>query len=273
MPDGCSNTPPVVIVCNGLAAQCDFGGAPDIVSASLDAGCASVLFDYRHMGGSDGKPRNHVDGMKQKEDIKRVLHFVQTDKHVNQLLDSSRIALHGISNGGAYTLEISPDAQLLGVSAIIATVPRVSVPLPHVLRQTLHEPLKIVALLRLLIILLIDQFFLGCVLYRNRQKTGWPYLYVPLRGSPGTPAPIQARKSLSGTFVPTQPRGGWRNAITVDSLGRILTTKNPPAKAASGARVPMLLIAGTKRWHTHAAFSLFCHLLRKKATTFFLFLG
>jgi len=237
---GVDKRPPVVVVLNGLALQCDFSGVPEVVNTALDNGCACAVFDYRHFGASDGIPRHHVNCRRQKEDARLVVRFLQSDSIASQLVDSTRVALHGVSNGGGYALQMSAECDTLGISAIVATVPRLNTPVSTVLLRSVREPTIVVAFIRLLAIIMLDAL-LACFLARQRAKHGMPYLYVPVRDAPGRPAPIQAPSSLVNKAVPPKPRGGWCNKLSAASL-RNLMSSEPPSKVAMVSRVPVLLI-------------------------------
>lgn len=65
-----------------------------------DAGFATLIFDYRHMGASDGQPRQHLDPAKQIEDYKNAITYVcGLDE-----LDEDRVGIWGISYSGGHVL-------------------------------------------------------------------------------------------------------------------------------------------------------------------------
>lgn len=82
-----------------------------------EAGLATLIFDYRGFGVSDGEPRQHVDPNMQMEDYKNAISFVETLPEV----DPERIGIWGISMSGGYVLIIG--ATDLRVKCIISTIP------------------------------------------------------------------------------------------------------------------------------------------------------
>jgi cephalosporin-C deacetylase-like acetyl esterase len=81
------------------------------------AGVASLVFDYRNFGASDGEPREHLDPNMQIEDYKNGMSFVQSLPEV----DPERVGIWGISYSGGHVL-------LLGaldprVKCIVSIVP------------------------------------------------------------------------------------------------------------------------------------------------------
>lgn len=63
-------------------------------------GCATLRFDYRGLGDSDGEPRQHLDPRAQIEDYRNALSFVATLPQV----DANRIGVWGISYSGGHAL-------------------------------------------------------------------------------------------------------------------------------------------------------------------------
>ena len=59
-PDGAQEHLPVVVMFNGYATEWTFGTAP-FIEAFTQAGFATLNFDYRHFGESEGQPRQMVD--------------------------------------------------------------------------------------------------------------------------------------------------------------------------------------------------------------------
>lgn len=81
------------------------------------AGFAALVFDYRHLGGSDGDPRRLVDPGRQLDDWAAALEYVRSLEAV----DGGRVALWGTSFSGGHALATArrePD-----VGAVVAQVP------------------------------------------------------------------------------------------------------------------------------------------------------
>ncbi|KDR70438.1 hypothetical protein GALMADRAFT_282207 [Galerina marginata CBS 339.88] len=68
---------PVVVAGHGLTATKEAGMASFGERWAIDAGFASVIFDYRYFGKSGGEPRNLVDFDKQLEDFRSVVEWVR----------------------------------------------------------------------------------------------------------------------------------------------------------------------------------------------------
>eukprot|EP00877_Chromochloris_zofingiensis_P003875 jgi/Chrzof1/13489/UNPLg00577.t1 len=104
---------------HGMGAQKDIG-LPKYAEQFAAEGTAVLVFDYRTFGGSDGEPRHWVNPYKHLADWWAVVGHVK-DTELNGTVDSSRLALWGVSYAGGHALMT---AARLGdnVSAIIANV-------------------------------------------------------------------------------------------------------------------------------------------------------
>jgi uncharacterized protein len=63
-------------------------------------GLATLIFDYRHFGGSEGEPRQHIDPWSQLEDYRNAISFLEGLAEV----DDERIGAWGISYSGGHVL-------------------------------------------------------------------------------------------------------------------------------------------------------------------------
>ena len=66
----------------------------------VDAGFAVLLFDYRNLGASDGRRRQHLDPQLQLEDYRNAISYLETRDDV----DAGRIGVWGISYSGGHAL-------------------------------------------------------------------------------------------------------------------------------------------------------------------------
>jgi len=89
---------PVIVLCHGFAGVQDMV-LPAVAFCFAQAGFAVVTFDYRGFGDSGGE-RGRLTVARQQEDIRVVLHWVQS----NPVLDERRIGLWGTGLGGGHAL-------------------------------------------------------------------------------------------------------------------------------------------------------------------------
>ena len=107
---------PCIVMAHGLGA---------VREMQLDAfaerfaaeGWSALVFDYRHFGGSEGRPRQVLDIGKQIEDWRAAVAFARELEDV----DASKIALWGTSLSGGHVMRVGALEQ--DVAAVVAQVP------------------------------------------------------------------------------------------------------------------------------------------------------
>lgn len=80
---------------------------PEYAQYFLDAGCAALIFDYRHLGASDGEPRQHLHPWKQIADYRSAIDAISYLDEFHQDLDPERIGIWGISYSGGHVLAVA----------------------------------------------------------------------------------------------------------------------------------------------------------------------
>jgi len=75
---------------------------PDYAKYFVDAGYACLIFDYRHLGESDGEPRQHINPWAQIDDYRNAMTYVSLREDV----DAARLAVWGISYSGTHALVV-----------------------------------------------------------------------------------------------------------------------------------------------------------------------
>lgn len=92
---------------------------PFYAEAIAEAGIGALVFDYRHMGGSEGEPRQHIDPWKQIEDYRNAISYTETLPDV----DTSKIGVWGISYSGGHALVVGAiDARVKCVTSVVPVV-------------------------------------------------------------------------------------------------------------------------------------------------------
>lgn len=107
---------PVVILAGGWCYVQEIV-MPNYAEHFVDAGFATLLFDYRNFGKSEGSVRQHLDPWWQIEDYRNAISFVETLPEI----DSERIAVWGISYAGGHVLIVG--ALDPRVKCIVSTIP------------------------------------------------------------------------------------------------------------------------------------------------------
>ena len=188
-PDGAGPHPAVVLV-HGL------GATHDMMLAQYEqhfaaAGIATLGFDYRHMGKSDGRPRQRVSLPRQRADVHAALDFLRRRPDV----DATRMGLWGTSLGAMHVVRVAADRS--DVAAAVVQCPIVHGP-GAVRHLGLREPLLMTPA--------IAEDAIRVVLRRGRR-------YVPIVGPPRTRAVVTAEGAEAGWNSTVPTGGGFDNRM------------------------------------------------------------
>jgi hypothetical protein len=107
---------PCVIMANGFSGTADWI-LPSFGEAFSSNGIAALLFDYRHLGESDGMPRQLIDPGEQFTDLERAVEFARSHSRI----DGGAIVLWGTSLGGSYVFKMA--VMDSGIAAVIGNMP------------------------------------------------------------------------------------------------------------------------------------------------------
>ena len=107
---------PLVIMAHGFAGTRELG-LPDYAERFNAAGMATLIFDYRHFGASEGEPRQLMVPARQIQDWHAALAFARELPGI----DTGRIALWGTSFGGGLVITVA--AQDGDVAATVSQCP------------------------------------------------------------------------------------------------------------------------------------------------------
>ncbi|HYM15351.1 MAG TPA: alpha/beta hydrolase [Dehalococcoidia bacterium] len=219
-PSGAPDTPaPCVVMAHGFAG---------VKEARLDAfaerfaaaGLACLVFDYRHFGGSGGKPRQLVDIRRQREDWRSALRYARSLPAV----DARAIGLWGTSFGGGHVLELTArDARIK--AAVL------HLPLVDAVATGRHE--GIIPTARLAWCGLRD-------LARAAMRRP-PYL-IPVVGPPGSVACMSTPEALPGYLSIVTNAPAWRNEVAARIVVGMALFR--PIASARRARCPLLFVVG-----------------------------
>jgi len=205
---------------HGLGGTRDAGLVP-YAKRFVDAGYFVLLFDYRHLGASDGEPRQLILISRQLEDWTSAIAFARRMEGV----DPRRIALWGSSfSGGHVLVAAARDRQIAAVSAQCPMMDGAA-SLRMVARYA-----GLGAIVRLGRAALID-----AVRSALRKE---PY-YVPVVAMPGQTAAMTSDDAYEGFRAIAPPE--WRNEMAA----RLFLTMPfyRPARYARAVRCPSLIIA------------------------------
>jgi pimeloyl-ACP methyl ester carboxylesterase len=167
------------------------------------AGIATLAFDYRYTGASDGQPRQHISIRGQCRDVAAALAHLGSVPEV----DRERIGLWGTSLGGMNVLRVAAERD--DVAAAVVQCPIVHGP-------GAARKLGLFSALRLTPAIAAD--VLRMVFRRSRR-------YVPIVGPPGSYAMVTVDGAESGWNSTVPPGGRFDNRIAAaDAVAMVLTS-------------------------------------------------
>lgn len=218
--EGSADSPrPCVVMAHGLGGTVDSGLMP-FAQAFAAAGYATLAFDYRGFGRSDGEPRQVVSPSRQQDDYRAAIAAAAAQPGV----DPDRIVLWGCSLSGGHVLEVALGRT--DVAAVISMIPLVDGRAAAVAAARQHKPS---AMLRAT----------GTALAAKASSAvGRREPMIPLTGPPGSTALLsldgyeEAYTSVAG---PT-----WRNEIGA-GIGADLGSFRPGTGAADLIETPLLV--------------------------------
>jgi len=181
------------------------------------AGIATFAFDYRHLGESEGLPRQRLSLRKHRQDLAAALDFVRGLAEV----DASRVALWGTSLGAMHALRVAADRS--DVSAVVVQCPIVDG--PAALRRMGLAPI-----LRLGPAIAEDAA--RRVLRRGDR-------YVPVVGPPGSVAAVTTPGAEEGWRSTIDPGGVFDNRVAAANAIEIGITS--AKRAAPRISAPLLV--------------------------------
>lgn len=236
---------PIIIMSHGIGGQKDMG-LTNYGKAFVKAGFATIMFDYRHFGGSytlkKAPHRNYVNPWMHFEDIKTVLHFVQDNKLSEYGIDHDRIVLWGSSFAGGHVLAATSTLPAVhptnpsmsgrkGLRAVISQIPHLNGKLAT---QQAIATRGVQGTLRVLAVAFADFVFslVGPWFYATFYPNGeyqYSPLYVPIAGLMGQTAYMTMTEEGLETYYSKHPKvylGGWRNLAPARTMA-VISLYNP----------------------------------------------
>jgi pimeloyl-ACP methyl ester carboxylesterase len=221
---------PLVVMAPGLTGTKE-GLLEPFAWRFAEAGIATLLFDYRCFGGSEGMPRHWVDLSRHKQDYEAALRFARGELSARGVIDRERIALWGSSFSGGTALVTAASDK--GVRAVIAQGPY--------LETTPALQPKGLSMARYMFWCLLDMIpFLPPVYISVFGRPG-EWVFAPSRENPSVRGFDPAQGQRFWRALPTSYRGGWENRM----LARMLANFDDvvPMNVMDALNVPLLLVA------------------------------
>jgi uncharacterized protein len=189
---------PAIVMAHGLSAVKE-QALPEYAARFVRAGFATLVFDYRHFGESEGEPRCQLFPLEMIEDYRNAISWVTEQPEV----DPRRVGIWGTSFSGGYVLYLGAFDRR--VKAVVSQVPAIGSPVSRHARSPDRWERDGQTM--------IDDRIL-------RYGTG-AISYVKVVAPPGEPCIIPG-KSAYDFFTGSQASApGWRNGLTRESLEKM----------------------------------------------------
>ncbi len=208
---------PAIVMAHGFSAVKEMR-LDRFAEAFAAAGLASVVFDYRGLGASDGEPRQDLDPQAQLRDYRNAISFARRRTEI----DPDRIGVWGSSYSGGHALMLG--ALDRRIRAVVAQVPLIDA------YEWLHglgpEPL--------------GSLVAAQITERERLYDGGALATMPVIGDPAAALATPDSAEWFGKMAPLAPT--WRNSVTLRSWERILEY-SPLRFVDRIAPTPLMIIA------------------------------
>lgn len=213
-----TNILPIVVMGNGYATEWQFG-TEKFIKAFTDAGIATLCFDYRSFGGSEGSPRQVVDIPGQQVDFLAAVEHAKLQPWV----DSSRIVIWGSSLGGGHA--ISTAAALPDVCAMVAQV-------PHCCSRAAFKTVTLGSVFKGMGKAMLDAI---------RSRFGASPVLIPVLAEPGNYGVMTHPNWFKEYQVLAEGSSTWQNAMPARSL--LKGGDYRPMLVADKIKCPSLIVA------------------------------
>lgn len=209
---------PAIVMAHGFSAVKEMR-LDRFAEVFADAGLASLVFDYRGLGASDGEPRQDLDPHAQLRDYRNAISWARRRPEI----DPARIGVWGSSYSGGHALMLGAIDRRL--RAVVAQVPLIDA-YEWIQRDLGRE--------------MLDGLLAMQIEERERIYAGEAPTLMPVVADPaaalGTPDAAEWFGAMAG-IAPT-----WRNEVTARSWERILEY-SPLRWIDRIAPTPLLMIA------------------------------
>lgn len=207
---------PCVVLAVGFS-QTRRDGYPRFAEQFAQAGFAALVFDYRHLGDSEGEPRQLIDFQRQRADLAAAISFARTLDGI----DPNRVAVWAFSFGGGHAVhEAARDDRLAAAITLSPFVDGLAFTLTsdgsnslRLIREAAHAAL-------------------------TRRP-----IRMPVFGPPGQLAVFTQPEARSGLEAVRAQDSLWRNEVLIKASQPAVRIR--PVRAAHRVRCPLLVGLGS----------------------------
>jgi fermentation-respiration switch protein FrsA (DUF1100 family) len=175
---------PCVVMGNGFSLTQD-DGLPAFAERFAGAGITALTFDFRHLGGSGGEPRQVIDTDRQRADFGAAVSFARGLEGI----DADAVAVWGFSSGGALAIYTAADDHRIAAAIALCPAADTIAYLRSIPMRTLHA---------------VNLAILRNMLGRQR-------VHIPVAARPGSIAWFSQPEALPGFDAIRGDHSLWRN--------------------------------------------------------------
>ena len=221
VPDGARGKVPTIVMAHGFSAVKEMY-LDRFAEAFAAAGLASVVFDNRNFGASDGLPRQEIDPWQQVRDYRDAITYAEALDET----DPDRIGIWGSSYSGGHVLVVGAIDRR--VKCVVAQVPLASG----------HDNAR--RLIRADYLAGVQGMFAED---RRARMAGKPPAMIPVVAEdPAAPSALPTPDSWTWFTETGRSRApSWRNEVTLRSV-EMFTEYEPGSYAAFVSPTPLLMV-------------------------------
>jgi uncharacterized protein len=208
---------PCVVMANGFSLTQD-DGLPAFAERFAGVGITALTFDFRHLGGSGGEPRQVIDTNRQQADFRAAVSFARGLEGI----DADAVAVWGFSSGGGLAIYTAADDHR--IAAAIALCPATDT--IAVLRRM---PMRTLNAVNVAIL---------------RNMLGRARVHVPVAARPGSIAWFSQPEALPGFDAIRGDHSLWRNEFLPLSFAG--ATSFRAVRVAHRVTCPLFVTIGEK---------------------------
>lgn len=215
---------PAIVMAHGFSAVKEMFGLARYAERFCEAGFVTLVFDFRFLGASDGKPRGRIVAHEQCEDIQNAITWLVRQPDV----DANRVGVWGTSYSGGHVLHLATvDPR---IRAVVSQVPTIN-PLEQVVRRSGPDGLE-----QLKVMLAAD---------RERRFDGHPTGSVKVVAPLGELSALSVPEAFEAMSREAAVAPSWQNSVTLDSLEDYVQYA-PTANIPLISPTPMLMVVAER---------------------------
>jgi dienelactone hydrolase len=208
---------PCVVMANGFSLTRD-DGLPAFAERFAGIGITALTFDFRHLGGSGGEPRQVIDVDRQRADFRAAVSFARGLEGI----DADAVTVWGFSSGGGLAIYTAADDHRIAAAVALCPATDTIAFLRRTPMRTLHA--------------------VNVAILRN--MLGRPRVHIPVAGRPGSKAWFSQPEALPGFEAVCDDRSLWRNEYLPLSFAG--ATSFRAVRVARRVQCPLFVCIGEK---------------------------